>query len=62
MGVQSIAIGVFVCRFVCLYVRLHTPKFTLKIHKIFKNDLYVSLSSPGGRTGGEACRLRLHFV
>jgi len=57
MGVQSIAIGVFVCRFVCLYVRLHTP-----IHKIFKNDLYVSLSSPGGRTGGEACRLRLHFV
>ena len=27
-----------------------------------RDDAYVSSSSPGGGTGGEDCRLRLHIV
>jgi len=27
-----------------------------------KDDAYVSSSSPGGGTGGEVCRFRLHLV
>jgi len=27
-----------------------------------RNDAYTSSSSPGGRTGGEVCRLRLNLV
>jgi len=46
--------------FVCLTDKFYfLLSFTKLLYRDDNNNMYVSLSSPGGRTGGDVCRVRL---